>query len=149
MQVAECNKSLIDSTRADVNRLLSKFGKEDNNEDEVGNSINAIKEHLIELDERDTKTSTGLANLNASVYKELKAKQVQSVFAFCYTAPFVKAFFNLIVFSIPNCSISQTLAYCSNLICPPFLFSFIFFCFHFFLVFIFLLPSFLLSFLTS
>ncbi|XP_065063981.1 paramyosin-like isoform X2 [Rhopilema esculentum] len=74
-QIAECNKSLIDSARADIDRLLSNFGKEDNDEDEVGNSINAIKEHLIELDERETKTSTGLANLNANVYKELKAKQ--------------------------------------------------------------------------
>ena len=73
-QIADHNKSLIDQTRVELKNLIQRIGdgKTDNNDD----GLNAIKEHLVELETRGSRTSMALNDLSSGVYNELKAKQV-------------------------------------------------------------------------
>ena len=58
--------------------LLMKQGSGDKAKDDLfdGNSLDEVRGHLMELDEREAQTSLALGNLSSNVFNELKGKQV-------------------------------------------------------------------------
>ena len=74
---------MIEQIRADFSQFVADcdFSKPDSNEEE----LNALKEHVAQLESRGNRTSLALNDLSTSIFNELKAKQVTMNFDYTLT----------------------------------------------------------------